>query len=134
MFNKPLAIMSDAELAKEHAFWDDEISSANRWGASQSEAIDFRKDVEREQRRRRVARRMAERVAVEPFVVDDPGVRAVASPLIQGTMKARAEYRAPRSTVIGAAVVLALLLVGASALASQRLVELNDHYAAMEGV
>ncbi|HEX5933480.1 MAG TPA: hypothetical protein VFY63_04885 [Pseudorhizobium sp.] len=134
MFNKPLATMSDAELAKEHAFWDDEISSANRWGASQAEAIDFRRDVEREQRRRRVARRMAERVAVEPFVVDDPGVRLVAAPLIKGTMKARAEYRPPRGTVIGAAVLLALLLVGASALASQRLVEMNDHYAAMEGV
>src|SRR5690606_31334377 len=34
MKNKPLASMTDEELENEHLLWEDEIASADRWGAS----------------------------------------------------------------------------------------------------
>jgi hypothetical protein len=142
MSNKPISLMTDEELVQERQLFDNEIASADRWGAKVTAAMEFREAVEHEQRRRRLAKVRAEQIHVSPFLVDDPGVRPqrssssdlIRGPVITGTAKARSEARMPRYGMIGAAAFLTLCLAASFVMAGQRLVELDARYAAMERV
>jgi len=136
MFKKPLVSMTDRELEQERLLWDDEIVSADRWGDSQTTASQKRDAVEREQHSRRLAKVRAEQIHIRPIVLDDPGVkpRPVSGPVITGSAKARLEARMPRFGIIGAVAFLLACLAVSAVMAGQRLVELDDRYAAMERV
>lgn len=136
MSNKPLVSMTDRELEQERLFWDDEIVSANRWGASQTIASQRRDAVEREQHSRRLAKVRAEQIHIRPIVLDDPGVRlrAVSEPVITGTAKAKSEARWTRLGLTGALAFLIACLAFSAVMAGQRLVQLDRELAARDRV
>lgn len=134
MFNKPVRCMTDAELAHEHSLCEETIASRDRWGDDVSDAYSYRSAIETEQRGRRRLRRMAERVAVEPIVLDCPAPRAVAMPTITGTAKARTEQRPSQLFIVSAIGGLIVCLAVSVAFAGQSLNELDKRLAAMERV
>lgn len=123
---KPLSFMTDDELQADHKLWYQELSSQNRWGLSPEVALQAIEEIEVEQLKRaltiirsgrgRTHLRLVE-TAPQPIEI-----------IVMGAGKARAEWKPRRVFVIGVAAALVSLLVGATALAGQRLVEFNDQY------
>ena len=142
MLTRSLENLTDDQLDTERAHWSAEIASRSRWGDDIDHARDARDAVEREQRRRRILAARAGNLYVRPIVLDDPGVRSRSSsssdlirgPIITGTGKNRAERRPGRYGLAFSAAVLIACLAVSAAFAGQRLLELEDHYAAMERV
>nr|CAD6412816.1 hypothetical protein REQ54_01067 [Rhizobium sp. Q54] len=136
MLTKSLAKMTDADLDAQRSYWSAEIASRSRWGEDIEHARDARDAVEREQRRRRIMAARAGNLHIRPIVVDDPGVRPAlhSAPVITGAGKARAERRPTRFGLTAALGALLVFLAVSAALAGQRLVELEDRFAAMEQV
>lgn len=147
MLTKSLANLTDDQLETERAYWSAEISSRSRWGDDIDLARDARDAVEREQRRRRIMAARAGDLHFRPIVFDDPGVRARSSssssgstrglirgPVITGTANARSERRPTLFGLIAATGVILACLAVSAALAGQRLMEIEHHFAAMERV
>ena len=73
---------------------------------------------------------MTERNYFTPFIVDDPGPEAREAMLFEGEAKIRHEWK-PRRFYVACALAVALLsLLGAAALAGQRVAALETRYAA----
>lgn len=133
MTGKTLERMTDAELAREHGVSTDVITSAVFWGDDVTVAQARRREIEAEQFRRRVAQLRAETIHINPIVCDSPPPR-YAAPVITGTAKSRSAARWPRLGLIGSLGFLIACLAVSFVMAGQRLIELEDRYAAMERV
>ncbi|KKX28250.1 hypothetical protein [Rhizobium sp. LC145] len=73
---------------------------------------------------------MTERNYFTPFIVDDPGPEAREAMLFDGEAKVRHEWK-PKRFYIACAIAIALLsLLGAGALAGQRVAEIEARFAA----
>lgn len=120
---KPLQSMTDDELQEDHRFWDQELTCLNRWELSPEVALQAIEEVEREQLRRAIAVTRTNRSSHLRLVEShQPTVEIV----VMGAGKARAEWKPRRLAVVSVAAALACLLVGATALAGQRLVEFDN--------
>ena len=126
---------TDADLAHEHNLCTDTITRAIFWGDDVADAQARRRDIEAEQFRRRLAKVRGQTIQIRPIVFDDPGVRPrMAEPMISGTAKSRS-LRRPSSAFLAVAIgVLICCFAVSVALAGQRLVELDNRYAAQERV
>jgi hypothetical protein len=117
--------MTDEELEADLAFWNAELASLDRWGRPTTSAETALDEIDAEFHRRRLATVRAEMMH-RPIVVDDPGVEPI---ILMGAGKTRAEWSPSRIALLGTTAALALLLVGAVAMAGQRVAELESRYA-----
>jgi hypothetical protein len=123
---KPPSSKTDEELEADLAFWNAELASLDRWGRPKIAAETALDEIDAEFHRRRVAAVRAEMIHSRPVVVDNPGVEPI---ILMGAGKTRAEWTPSRIALVGVTAALALLLVGAVAMAGQRVAELESRYA-----
>lgn len=127
-YRRPLPSMTDTELDDELKFWNQELSCRNRWGDTPEVALQAIEQIHAERLSRALAVIRTGKKAPHLRLVKPDGPRPIELRLM-GAGKTRAEYRPSRRNLIGAATILLAILIGATAIAGQRAVELNEQYA-----
>lgn len=127
-YRKPLSSMSDTELDDELTFWNQELVCRNRWGDTTEVALQAIEEIHAERLKRALAVIRTGKTPSHLRLIKPEAERPI-EVRVMGAGKSRAEYRPSRRSLIGAATILLAVLIGATAIAGQRAVELNEQYA-----
>jgi hypothetical protein len=123
---KPLSSLADEQLNDALVEWNSDLACRNRWGDTPEIALQAIEEIHAERLRR--ARSIIGNGRVEAplhFVNNDGRPMEIR---LMGAGKTRAEYRPSRLALIGAVIALVAALAGATAIAGQRVVEIDTSY------
>ncbi|AYC99997.1 hypothetical protein [Neorhizobium sp. NCHU2750] len=123
---KPLSSLTDEQLDAALAEWYVDLACRNRWGDTPEVALQAIDEIHAERLRRSLAVIRSGRAHPHLRLVK-PDEKPIEI-RVMGAGKTRAEHKPSRGVLIGAFIALAIALLGATAIAGQRVAELETRY------
>lgn len=123
---KPLSSLTDEQLDAALSEWNLDLACRNRWGDTPEVALQAIEEIYAERLRRALAVIRSGR-ALPHLRLVKPDEQPIEIRLM-GAGKTRAEHKPSRGVLIGAVIALIAALLGATAIAGQRVAELETNY------